>query len=161
TFVHDLVRHTVYEELESKDRARLHRQAAEVLEVTYGPVPSPVQASEIATQYHHSAALPGAERGVEPSPPPPTPRRPAATTRPPPSCASPSTCSCRATSAAPASSGGSASSWPGRWPSTTPYRWPSRPARRSPKPSGPTPPPSTWPRRVTCAPWPAASSRRG
>jgi tetratricopeptide (TPR) repeat protein len=66
-FAHDLVRHTVYEELKSADRMRLHRHAAEVLELTYGPQPSPVQASQIATQYHHSAALPGAERGVDPA----------------------------------------------------------------------------------------------
>lgn len=66
-FSHDLVRHTVYGELESADRARLHRQAAVVLEQTYGSRPSPIEASQIATQYHHSVALPGAERGVEPA----------------------------------------------------------------------------------------------
>ena len=44
-FAHDLVRHTVYGELGSSDRARLHRQAAEVLEATYGPAPSASQAS--------------------------------------------------------------------------------------------------------------------
>jgi tetratricopeptide (TPR) repeat protein len=66
-FAHDLVRDTVYEELKSADRMRLHRHAAEVLELTYGPQPSPVQASQIAAQYHHSAALPGAERGVDPA----------------------------------------------------------------------------------------------
>jgi tetratricopeptide (TPR) repeat protein len=66
-FAHDLVRHAVYQELEPSDRAKLHRQAAVVLEQTYGSAPSPVEASQIATQYHHSAELPGAERGVEPA----------------------------------------------------------------------------------------------
>ncbi|HEY4411087.1 MAG TPA: AAA family ATPase [Acidimicrobiia bacterium] len=66
-FSHDLVRHTVYEELHSSDRMRLHRQAAEVLELTYGPEPTPLEASQIARQYHQSAALPGAERGVDPA----------------------------------------------------------------------------------------------
>jgi tetratricopeptide (TPR) repeat protein len=66
-FAHDLVRHAVYGELESSDRVRLHRQAAEALEAIYGPEPSAAQSSEIAAQYRHSVTLPGAERGVGPA----------------------------------------------------------------------------------------------
>ncbi|MCA1843202.1 MAG: hypothetical protein LC792_08425, partial [Actinobacteria bacterium] len=40
---------------------------AQALESAYGEHPSPIQAAVIASQYHRSAELPGAERGVEPA----------------------------------------------------------------------------------------------
>jgi class 3 adenylate cyclase/tetratricopeptide (TPR) repeat protein len=67
TFTHALVRHTIYAELSPPRRLRLHRRVAEALEAAYGNEPSPAQAGEIASQYHRSADLPGAERGVEPA----------------------------------------------------------------------------------------------
>jgi class 3 adenylate cyclase/tetratricopeptide (TPR) repeat protein len=54
--------------LESPSRQmRLHRKVAQVLEEAYGDIPTPAQAAEIASQYHRSATLSGAERGVEPA----------------------------------------------------------------------------------------------
>jgi predicted ATPase/class 3 adenylate cyclase len=67
TFTHALIRHTIYGELSPPRRVRLHRRVAETLVATHGPEPSPAQAGEIASQYHRSAELPGAERGVEPA----------------------------------------------------------------------------------------------
>ncbi|HEV8623842.1 MAG TPA: AAA family ATPase [Acidimicrobiia bacterium] len=67
TFAHPLVRDTIYEELSGPRRLRLHRRVAEALEAACGPGRSPVQAGEIASQYHRSAGIPGAERGVEPA----------------------------------------------------------------------------------------------
>ena len=66
-FTHALVRETIYAELSTPRRLRLHRRVAEALEEAYGPRRSPAQAGEIASQYHRSAGIPGAERGVEPA----------------------------------------------------------------------------------------------
>ena len=66
-FHHALIRHTLYDHLGPSRRLRLHRQVAEALDQVYGGRPSPAQAGEIAAQYHRSASLPGAERGVEPA----------------------------------------------------------------------------------------------
>jgi predicted ATPase len=63
-FVHPIVRHTLYDDLNPDRRARLHRRLAEALEQAQasGTVDA---AAEIAVQYHASAALPGADRGLE------------------------------------------------------------------------------------------------
>jgi hypothetical protein len=63
TFAHALVRQTLYEEMSSSRRARLHRRLAEVLERLYESDPTPV-AAELVRQYHESATLAGAERGA-------------------------------------------------------------------------------------------------
>jgi DNA-binding CsgD family transcriptional regulator len=65
TFAHALIRHTLYGELSPPRQARLHGRVAQTLEQFSGPRPSPARAGEIAFQYHRSAGLPGAERGVE------------------------------------------------------------------------------------------------
>jgi len=62
-FVHALIRHTLYGALSPPRQVRLHRQIAETIEEVYG-VYAAEHAAEIAEQYHRSAALPGAERGV-------------------------------------------------------------------------------------------------
>jgi DNA-binding CsgD family transcriptional regulator len=63
-FVHPIVRHTLYDELNPDRRARLHRRLAEALE--HAQATRTVDAAaEIAAQYAASAALPGADRGVE------------------------------------------------------------------------------------------------
>jgi tetratricopeptide (TPR) repeat protein len=64
-FHHALIRHTLYRQLGSSRRLRLHRQVAEALEAASGDAPTPAQSGEIAAEYHRSAALPGAARGVE------------------------------------------------------------------------------------------------
>ena len=64
-FAHALIRHTIYSDLSTPRRTRLHRRVAEVLENKCGGDPTPVQAGEIAPHYHRSANLPGSERGVE------------------------------------------------------------------------------------------------
>jgi DNA-binding NarL/FixJ family response regulator len=63
-FVHPIIRHTLYDDLNPDRRARLHRRLAEALEQAQaaGTVDA---AAEIAVQYHASAALPGADRGLE------------------------------------------------------------------------------------------------
>lgn len=65
TFAHALIRHTLYGELSPPRQARLHGRVAQTLEQFSGRRPSPARAGEIAFQYHRSAGLPGAERGVE------------------------------------------------------------------------------------------------
>jgi tetratricopeptide (TPR) repeat protein len=65
--LHALIRHTLYDHLGPSRRLRIHRQVAEALEQAYGGRPSAAQAGEIAAQYHRSASLPGAQRGVEPA----------------------------------------------------------------------------------------------
>jgi class 3 adenylate cyclase/tetratricopeptide (TPR) repeat protein len=62
-FTHALIRHTLYTELNPSRQVRLHRRMAEVMEAVYGQRAAE-HAREIAEQYHRSAALPGAERGV-------------------------------------------------------------------------------------------------
>ena len=62
-FVHAIVRHTLYDELSPSRRVRLHRRIAAALErVSAGR--EQAHAAELATQYHASAALPGADRGI-------------------------------------------------------------------------------------------------
>jgi DNA-binding CsgD family transcriptional regulator len=62
-FAHALVRQALYESLSPSRRARLHRRLAKALERLYEDPPARV-AAEIAHQYHASATLAGAERGV-------------------------------------------------------------------------------------------------
>jgi class 3 adenylate cyclase/tetratricopeptide (TPR) repeat protein len=66
-FSHALIRHTLYGQLSSARRLRLHRRLAEALWAAFGADLSPAWAGEIASQYHRSAGLPGAEKGVEPA----------------------------------------------------------------------------------------------
>jgi DNA-binding CsgD family transcriptional regulator len=61
-FAHTVVRHALYDHFSPSRRARLHRRLAEVLERTLEETPE-VEA-ELARQYHASAALPGAGRGI-------------------------------------------------------------------------------------------------
>jgi tetratricopeptide (TPR) repeat protein len=62
-FAHALIRHTLYGALSPPRQVRLHRHIAETMEEVYGERAAE-HAAEIAEQYHRSAALPGAERGV-------------------------------------------------------------------------------------------------
>jgi class 3 adenylate cyclase len=64
-FTHALIRHTLYAELNPARQVRLHRHLAEEMERHYGERATE-HALEIAQQWHRSAALPGAERGVVP-----------------------------------------------------------------------------------------------
>ncbi|HBZ72853.1 MAG TPA: hypothetical protein DEP35_25220, partial [Deltaproteobacteria bacterium] len=61
-FTHALIRHTLYGELSPARQVRLHRRLAEEMErVDYD---RGEYVGEIATQWHRSSAIPGAERGV-------------------------------------------------------------------------------------------------
>jgi class 3 adenylate cyclase len=64
-FHHALIRHTLYEQLSPSRTVRLHRRVAEALEAAGASQLDPADAGEIAVQWHRSAGLPGAERGVE------------------------------------------------------------------------------------------------
>lgn len=66
-FVRALIHQAVYRELSPSRQVRLHRRAAEALETALGARTSPVEAGEVAVQYHRSRTMPGAERGVEPA----------------------------------------------------------------------------------------------
>jgi DNA-binding CsgD family transcriptional regulator len=61
-FAHALVRDALYGELNPSRRARLHRRIALALESTRSKREE--LAAEVATQYHLSRSLPGAEHGV-------------------------------------------------------------------------------------------------
>jgi len=63
-FVHPIVRHTLYDDLNPDRRARLHRRLAEALEQAQA-AGTVAAAAEIAVQYHASATLPGADRGLD------------------------------------------------------------------------------------------------
>ena len=62
-FAHAIVRHALYDEMNPDRRARLHRRIAATLEHVYaeGEID---YAAELASQYHASAILPGAEQGI-------------------------------------------------------------------------------------------------
>jgi tetratricopeptide (TPR) repeat protein len=61
-FTHALIRHTLYGELSPARQVRLHRRLAEEMERVYSDPRE--HAGEIARQWHRSAAIAGAERGV-------------------------------------------------------------------------------------------------
>jgi len=64
-FTHALIRHTLYSEMNPSRQVRLHRQIAEAYEQrNQDDAPKARHAAEMAYQYHRSAAIPGAERGV-------------------------------------------------------------------------------------------------
>jgi hypothetical protein len=63
-FAHALIRHTLWAELNPSRQVRLHRAIAEQIEKRTGHNPTPDEAIALARHFHHSAALPGAERGV-------------------------------------------------------------------------------------------------
>lgn len=62
-FAHDILRHTVYEELNGSRRARLHRRVAEAL-ARDGACCDLHGTADVAAQYHASRSLPGAAAGV-------------------------------------------------------------------------------------------------
>jgi DNA-binding CsgD family transcriptional regulator len=62
-FAHTILRYTLYADLSPSRRVRLHRRLAEGLERTHEGRSADV-AAELARQYHASATLPGAERGI-------------------------------------------------------------------------------------------------
>lgn len=62
-FAHALIRHTLYDALNPDRRLRLHRRIGEALEQAHAGNESR-HAAELAAQFHASAALPGAERGI-------------------------------------------------------------------------------------------------
>jgi class 3 adenylate cyclase/tetratricopeptide (TPR) repeat protein len=65
-FMHALIRHTLYSEMNPSRQVRLHRQIAEAYEQrNQDQAAKERHAAEIAYQFHRSAAIPGAERGVE------------------------------------------------------------------------------------------------
>lgn len=66
-FSHALIRQTLYEDLSAARRVRIHRRLAEALAARQPRDLSGPQAGEIASQYHRSADLPGAEKGVDPA----------------------------------------------------------------------------------------------
>lgn len=75
-FVHAIVRHTLAAEWSPSRKVRLHRRLAEALEHAHplaaddpdrGEPNSYPHAAELAIQYHASAALPGAGKGVRPA----------------------------------------------------------------------------------------------
>jgi hypothetical protein len=63
-FVHALIRHTLWAELNPSRQVRLHRAIAEQIEKRTGHAPTPDEAIALAYHFQHSAALSGAERGV-------------------------------------------------------------------------------------------------
>jgi hypothetical protein len=63
-FVHALIRHTLWAELNPSRQVRMHRAIAEQIEKRTGHGPTPAEAIALAYHFHHSAALPGADRGV-------------------------------------------------------------------------------------------------
>ncbi len=63
-FVHDIAREAIYSALSPSRRVRLHRKMADaILHLHHDRLPE--YAAELAVQFHASATLPGADRGVE------------------------------------------------------------------------------------------------
>ncbi|HEU5318963.1 MAG TPA: AAA family ATPase, partial [Chloroflexota bacterium] len=65
-FTHAIVRHTLYDGLNPDRRARLHRRIAHALERVQDGTDTD-RSAELAAQYHASASLPGADRGIPPA----------------------------------------------------------------------------------------------
>lgn len=63
-FTHALFRHTLVEELNPSRQVRMHRAIAEAIEKDLRGEPDAATAATLARHYSHSAAIPGAERGV-------------------------------------------------------------------------------------------------
>jgi DNA-binding CsgD family transcriptional regulator len=65
-FAHAIIRSALYEERSPSRNVRLHRQVAEALEAVHGgqPAAARAHAAELAAQFHASASLAGAERGI-------------------------------------------------------------------------------------------------
>lgn len=63
-FTHALFRHTLVEELNPSRQVRMHRAIAEAIEKEMRGAPDAAMAATLARHYLHSAAIPGAERGV-------------------------------------------------------------------------------------------------
>ena len=66
-FTHALIRHTLYGEMNPSRQVRLHRKIADLMSqrvATYTPERQASHAAELAYQFHRSAAIAGAERGV-------------------------------------------------------------------------------------------------
>ena len=64
-FEHALVRQAVHDTLNPSRQARVHRRLAHALEAARAKVPTCADPAEIVAQYARSAALPGAEAGVD------------------------------------------------------------------------------------------------
>jgi DNA-binding CsgD family transcriptional regulator len=62
-FSHSLLRQTLYDELSPSRRSRLHRRVAQALERAYAGREGEA-AAELASQFHRSRSLPGAEQGL-------------------------------------------------------------------------------------------------
>lgn len=62
-FSHSLLRQTLYDELSPSRRTRLHRRVAQALGRAYAGREGEA-AAELASQFHRSRSLPGAEQGV-------------------------------------------------------------------------------------------------
>jgi DNA-binding SARP family transcriptional activator len=65
-FTHALVRHTVHRAVNPSRQLRMHRDLA-VATAAARAAGARVSAAEVATQFHRSAALPGADAGVAPA----------------------------------------------------------------------------------------------
>jgi len=63
-FTHALFRHTLVEELNPSRQVRMHRAIAEAIEKDLRGEPDAATAATLARHFLHSAAIPGAERGV-------------------------------------------------------------------------------------------------
>jgi DNA-binding CsgD family transcriptional regulator len=62
-FSHSLLRQTLYDDLSPSRRTRLHRRVAQALERVYAGREREA-AAELASQFHRSRSLPGAEQGI-------------------------------------------------------------------------------------------------
>ena len=65
-FGHALIRHAVYADLNPSRRARMHRRLADAARAAVGG-PGGVEPAEVVPHYVASAALPGADAGIEPA----------------------------------------------------------------------------------------------
>lgn len=64
-FTHALFRHVLVEEMNPSRQVRAHRAIAEVMEARLGDQIAPADSAALLRHYERSAALPGADRGVD------------------------------------------------------------------------------------------------